>query len=190
MCTHDARCEVGRHSDGLGSGKRVIRLKLDTHFSECGRLLLGRRDLRDGTQASFGQKVCLVIRQIHQSVQNFWRELQQLELLGDSCSGHAQMSCQVCLGGTSALFEKVLENERLSCRIGCGLGWFIAGQSWCDLCGFNTRYEEIAVVQSRTVNPEGQIKRVRKSFGRGEPVIILQRNRRFGERRGFQICDL
>ena len=120
MLTYDERCEVGYHLDGLGSGRRGVRLNLNAHFSECERLSLGRRDFRDGAPASFGKEADLIVPQILQGVQgvkDFRYELQQVECLSNSCSERAKMFCQVWLGGASALLEEVFENERLFYRI-------------------------------------------------------------------------
>lgn len=125
--------------------------------------------MRDWTQASFGKEVDLVIRQIQQGVQDFWRELQEVECWGIAHSGHAQMSCQIRLVGTSALFEDVFENDRLLHRINDRHCRYLVGRSWLGVCGFNGRHEKVAVVQSRKVNPESQIEKVRESFERGEP---------------------
>jgi hypothetical protein len=170
MRTHNAKCDVGCQVDGLGSGRRIVRVKLGAHFSEYHRLFLWRQDLRDGTQTSFGKEARLVVWQIQQRIKNFRRQIQQVERLGDSRSGHTQMFGQVRLGGTNALVEKTFENERLLQRINDGRRRFFVGHSWLVVCGFNGRYEKLALVQSRRVNPEGQIEKVRKSFERGEPV--------------------
>jgi len=77
---------------------------------------------------------------------------------------------QVRLSGTSAVFEGVFENERLFHRINNRDGPFVLDRSWPGVRGFNGRYEKLTLVQSRKVNPEGQIEKVRISFGRGEPV--------------------
>lgn len=130
--------------------------------------------MRDGTQASFGKEVDLVIRQIQQGVKDFRRKLQEVERLGNSCSGHAQFLGQVCLGGTRAIFEEAFESERLSYEIDDGHGRFFVGRRWFSACGFNARYEELALMHSRKVNPKGQIKKVRESFGRAEPPVIYE----------------
>ncbi len=176
MNIHDETYKGTRHSDGLSSDRRAVRLKLGAHFLESERLFPWRRDLRDGTQASFREEVDLVIRQIHQGIKDFRCELQQVERLSDSCSRHAEMFGQVCLGSTSAFFEEVLENECLFHRINDRRGRFFVNCSWLGVCGFNGRYEKLALVQSRKVNPEGQTEKVRKSFGPGEPVMTQCEN--------------
>lgn len=174
MITHEARREAirRRHSVGADHGRCVAHPKTSAHFSEFERLFLWRGDLCDGTQASFGKEAGLVIRQIQQGVKDFWCEFQQVESLGDACSGHAQMFGQVCLGGASALLEEIFENECLFHRINDRHSRFVVGRSRLRICGFNGRYEKLALVQSRKVNPEGHIEKVRKSFGPGEPVYI------------------
>jgi len=89
--------------------------------------------LRDGTQASFGKEVDLVVGQVHQGIKDFWGELEQVEGLGDACSGHAQMFGQVRLGGISALVEKTFENERLFHRIICGLAEGTKARNWTNM---------------------------------------------------------
>ncbi len=174
MGSQHPRCEITNRSDGLCSEKGTVHLELIAYFSKYCRLFLLRRDLRDGAQASFREKADLLIRQIQQRVKDCRSELQQVERLGDSRSGHAKMFGQICPGGTSALVEKTFENECLFHRISDRYDWFVADCSWLGVRGFNGRYEKLALVQSRKVNPERQIEEVRKSFGRGEPPVIYE----------------
>lgn len=163
-----------RHSDRLGSGRGAVRFTLGAQFSECRCLFFWRRDLCDGTQASFAKEVDLVIRQVQQHIEDLGCEFQQVERLGNSCSGHAQMFRQVCLGGTSALIEDIFENERLFHRIDdrhCRFSWW---RACFGACGFKTRYEELASMHAGKVRKEGQIEEVRESFGRGEPCAFLR----------------
>ena len=171
MNTREARREtIWRwHSVGPDHRRCVARPKTSAHFSECSRLFLLRRDLRDGTQASFGKEADLVIRQIQQGIKNLRCELQQVKCLSDSRSRDTKMFGQARLGGTSALCDDAFENDRLFHRIDGRRGRFFVGRGRLGVCGFNGRYEKLALVQSRKVNPESQIEKVRKSFGRGEP---------------------
>ncbi len=150
------------------------------------RLPFVRCNLSDGAQASFREEVDLVIRQVQQNVKDYWCELQQIERLSDSCSRHTQMFGQVCLGGASTLFEKVFENERLFHRIDKRYDRFSVGRSRFGARGFNIRYEKLALVQSRKVNPEDQIEKVRESFGRGEPDTALQQTVALASAGGFR----
>lgn len=127
--------------------------------------------MRDGAQASLGKEMDLVVRLIQKSIKDFRCELQQVARLGDSCSGHAQMLGQVSLSGIRIIFEKVFEDERLFHRINNRDARFVLDRSWFAIRGFNGRYEKLALMQSRKVNPERQIEKVRKSFGRGEAVF-------------------
>ncbi len=171
MSIHDVRRESVRHSVKSGSeGRRAVYLKSDAHFLESELLSPWRRDPRDGTQASFGKEVGLVLRQIEQGVKDFWIELQQVERLRNSCSGHAKVFGQVCLSGESPLIEEVFENERLFHRIDDRALRLDRWRTRPRARGFEGRYETLALVQSRKVNPESQIEEVRKSFGPGEPL--------------------
>ena len=105
MSTQEAECENIRHSTESQTGMRAVRLNLGAHSSECDRLSPWRQDLRDGTQASFGKKAHLIVRQIQQVIKDFWRELEQVECLGDPRSEHAQMFGQICSGDETALFK-------------------------------------------------------------------------------------
>jgi len=64
MSIHNETRKGARHFDGLSSDRRTARLKLGAHFLESERLFFWRRDLRDRTQASFGEEADLVVRQI------------------------------------------------------------------------------------------------------------------------------
>jgi len=176
MRTHQARYDVDHHSDARGSGQGTVRLRLGVHFPECGRLFFGGRNLCYGSQASFGKKADLVIRQIQQGIKDFRCELQQVKRLGNSCSGHAEVLGQVCLAGASTLFEKAFENEGLFHRIEKRHGRFPVGRSRLGVSGFNGRYEKLALLHSRKVRKESQIEEVRKSFGRAEPVMTQCEN--------------
>ncbi len=174
MGTQKIVCVIAFNLKGSGSRRYKLHLILGAYFFECSGLFLGRRYLRNGAQASFREEVDLVIRQVQQDVKDYWCELQQIERLSDSCSRHTQMFGQVRLGGTIALLEDVFENECLFRRINDRRDWFVVDRGWLGVRGFNGRYEKLALVQFRKVNPEGQIEKVRKSFGRGEPVLIYE----------------
>jgi len=174
MGTQKIVCVIAFNLKGSGSRRYILHLILGAYIFECSGLFLGRRYLRNGAQASFREEVDLVIRQVQQNVKDYWCELQQIKRLSDSCSGHTQTFGQVRLGGTIALLENVFENECLFHRIGSRSACFSGRRNWLGVRGFNRRYEKLTVVQSRKVNPEGQIEKVRKSFGPGEPAAIYE----------------
>lgn len=79
---------------------------------------------------------------------------------------------QVRLGDTPPIFNEVFEDERLFHGINDRHGRFFVGRSCFGDCGFNGRYEELALVQTRNAGPEGQIEEVRESFGPAEPAFL------------------
>ncbi|HOC67520.1 MAG TPA: hypothetical protein PKO23_01810 [Candidatus Hydrogenedentes bacterium] len=92
--------------------------------------------------------------------------------MGNLCSGDAQTSGQICLRFVRASIKEVFENKRLFYRIDERQGRLSWGHICLGVYVFNGRYEKLAPVQPRKVYPEGQIKKVRESFGRGEPATF------------------
>jgi ATP-dependent exoDNAse (exonuclease V) alpha subunit len=106
--------QAGTLIEKLGNNAQaVLEDKPCAQSLERARLSSWRWKLSDRAESPFGEEVDLIIWQIQQGIKDSRSELQQIERLGDSCPGHAEVFSQFCLGGIRTLFEKSLKDERL-----------------------------------------------------------------------------